>query len=288
MESKTHVEQIKMHGFDKIPEIIIPSTNLLQIEELISSTTNSTVIPKKENLRRVLSYSQEFLSQHFTLRDVPFYKETIIGPLRIEKSGTVHPFGLPVTQIKNEDSFYGNLNEVVTLSDGVIIDYQYRGIELSKHTTSLSSLAYTHEITHSQLNHVKDQVKDYTNTEFLSIFLETLQAYQTSDKLLRIHDSERLLELAGIIKELRKYHSTTDESIKDILIEGTSYAKSTLKAYSLFIKYYNSKPQVQKIILQDIQRIFNQEISVEDFLSLYDITFEESQDVTRLTNYLKR
>ncbi len=287
MEVNTYRKQIKSRGYE-IPKILIPSSELLSIEELINSTTNSIVVPKKESLRTIISYSRTFLSEHFELRDVPFYKEIKIGPIVIEKSGTVHPYGLPITQIKGVDTFYGSLNETLSFNDGTMTNYEYRGIELARHTTSLSSLAYTHEITHSQVNHVKGQVKDYVNIEFLSIFLETLQAYHTSDKLLRIHDSERLSELAGIIKDLSEYQHTTDEDIKDNLTEGTSCATSTLQAYSLFIKYYNSKPQVQKEILQNIQRIFNQEISIEDFLALYDITFEESQDVRKLTNYLKR
>ena len=70
-------------------------------------------------------------------------------------------------------------------------------------------------------------------------------------------------------------------------MEGSSYAESTLKAYKLFIRYYYN-PKLRKEILLDIQRIFNHEISVEEFLDKYEIHYENSQNVNELSSYLLR
>ncbi len=287
MQETSLSEQIKKRGY-KIPKIIIPSQELLSIKEVIDKEKHTNVKLNKRNLKYILDRTHSFLDSHFCLYDVPFYSENRLGPIKIEKYGTIHPYGLPITKVKGEDTFYGCLREVIDYKDDKIINYSYRGIELSKNLTELSSLSYTHEIVHSELNHVKGIVKEYSNIEFLSIFLETLQAYETSQDLLIIHDQERLLELSGIIKELKEYHSTTDSQIKDVLIEGSSYAESTLKAYALFIKYYNSSSQVKKEILSSIQKIFNYELSVEEFLMKYDITFSESLDSITIKSYLKR
>ena len=287
MQETSLIEQIQKRGYT-VPDIIIPSQELLNIKDFIDTHNTSTILPQSRKLRYVLTRSRDFLDSHFQIKEVPFYHETKIGPLRIEKYGTIHPYGLPITRIKGEDSFYGSLREVLDFQDGIITNQSYKGIELARKITDLSALSYTHEITHSQLNHVKGLVVDYSNIEFLSIFLETLQSYETSDKLLRIHDSERLSELSGIINELDKYHTRVEEDIKGVLVEGSSYAESTLKAYNLFIRYFNSSLAIKKEILSDIQRIFNQEISVEDFLTKHEITFTNSQNVKNLSNYLRR
>lgn len=287
MQETSLSEQIKKRGY-KIPKIISPSQELLSIKEIIDAEEYINYKFNKRRLNYILDKSRSFLDSHFNIQEIPFYSERKFGPIKIEKYGTIHPYGLPITKVKGEEDFYGCLREVIDYKDDKVINYSYRGIELSRDLTDLSSLSYTHEIVHSELNHVKGIINDYSNIEFPSIFLEILQAYETSPDLLRIHDQERLLELSGIIKELKEHHRTTDSQIKDILIEGSTYAESTLKAYTLFIKYYNSPTSIKKEILSNIQKIFNHNLSVEDFLMKYDITFAESLDPTTIKKYLKR
>lgn len=245
-------------------------------------------MPTRKSLHYVLSRSRQFIDSHFKIQDVPYYHKTSIGPIRIEKYGTINPYGLPITCLKEKESSFGYLQELFLVYPNNITKKYYCGIRLSKENTDLSSLSYTHEIIHTQLNHIECLVKDYSNEEFLSIFLEIVQAYETNDTLLRIHDLGRLGELSSIIRQLERYNSTTNEEIKDCLIEESCYAVSTLKAYNLFIKYYNSSLSQKKEVLNDIQKIFNQEMSVEDLLSKYNITFENSENFRSLRNYLKR
>ena len=287
MATERYIEELSKRGY-KLPEIITPTQELLEIKKIIDDNNTSIIIPKQTKLKYTLQKSRDFLDSHFDIRIVPYFHETKIGPIRIEKTGTIHPYGIPIKQIRDEEPFYGCLKEVIYNKEDLITAYYYKAIELAKKTNDLSALSYTHELIHSQLNHVKGIVKNYSNIEFLSIFIETLQASETSEKLLRIHDSERLFELSGIIDEINKYYDKHDDEIEDVLLEGSSYAESTLKAYNLFIRYINSTTEDKKMILKSIQKIFNHELSVEDFLIKLNITFESSKDINSIKKYLTR
>ena len=59
--------------------------------------------------------------------------------------------------------------------------------------TEITKLAYTHEIAHSQLNHIKGIIKDYYKTEVISILLESIHALEAdpTERLLYVHDTKR-------------------------------------------------------------------------------------------------
>ena len=98
----------------------------------------------------------------------------------------------------------------------------------------------------------------------------------------------RYYELSGIIEELNKHHNSTNQEAINIMIEGSSYAESTLKAYNLFLRYYYGSNKTRKYLLYNVQRVFNQELSLEDLLQELDITLENSQDIQTLSKYLHR
>ncbi len=282
------VEEVKYRGYEKVNGIIIPSQELIDLGAFLKENTGFNITPKNLKLSKILTNSRNFIDSVLTLQKVPFYKEVKIGPIKFEVEGDIHPYGLPIKKVSAEEPFYGCLREIVTLKDGLPISLAYKFIELSKKTTELSSLAYTHELAHSQLNHINGIVKNYQNIELVSIFLELVQASSTNEHLLHTHDNERLFELSGIIDELSKYKDTTNEEIQNILIEGSSYCESTIKAYSLFFRYYYGTISEKKLIMSYIQKLFNQEICLEDILATLDITFESSIDKKGIEKYLKR
>ena len=85
-----------------------------------------------------------------------------------------------------------------------------------------------------------------------------------------------------------KYYTRNDEEVKNVLLEGSLYLQSTLEAYNLFIKYYNGSLSLKKEILQSIQKLFEQEYTLEDMLSSFDVSLESSIDPIRLNKYIKR
>ena len=130
-------------------------------------------------------------------------------------------FGLPIKKVKDEDTFFGSLNEVAILTDPEPLFY-YRNISLSAKPTEITKLAYTHEIAHSQLNHIKGIIKDFYNTEVISILLESIHALEAdpTERLLYVHDTNRLKDLyeENIEENNQKYVGT----IQKLLVEGYS------------------------------------------------------------------
>lgn len=285
-------EQIKYRGYEEEPIVVIPTTSLLAIKNILEQTDMSKLTERKVPLRYVLEDSRNFYESNFKLQEIPYTKENKIGPIRIERYGTIHPFGIPIKRENIDDTFFGSLAEVlVRKEEGYEIFY--KNLSLPKRITELTKLSYSHELAHSQINHVKGLTRSYNNSEVISIFIELLLSLQSDQEetLLRQHDYRRLTELKEIIKELEGYQGKKIEQNSlddDNLIEASTYAMSTLQAYQLFFKYYYGNQSIKKEILSSIQKIFYQNRSVEDTLSEYDITFESSQNPIELQSYLRK
>lgn len=281
-------EELMYRGCNPNPKIIVPSQEIVTIGTYIKSLNLENHVLRREKLRKILKSSKEFLNSYYDLHYVPceIKKENPI--FKLEYSGDIDPFKLPVQTIKDEDDFYGCLREIISASDEIKITF--RSIELAKDITSISALSYTHEITHTQLNHMRGLIQEYYNTEVLSIFNELLHAFATdhNEELLKEHDARRLNDVAVAIRELEKYNTTQDEEIKNILLEGSCYCESTLKAYNLFIRYYYGTTSIRKHIIKVIQSVFDGDLTLEEALEKLDISFENSQDIRVLTKYMKR
>ena len=287
----SYAEQIKRRGFTELPIIARPSKKLISIASSIEPFLKEEVEVKTMTKKAVLAESQDFLLKYFDLHNVPYEKKVKLLTCSFELSGYIHPFALPVKKIPDTDIFYGCSHEVLTYQTGaeVCSDLKYRWIELSKDLTELAVLAYTHEITHTQLNHIPGLIEDYNNIEFLSIFLELIEASESPNpNLLHAHDYYRLRELREIVNELDKYYDTENEDIKDVLLEGTSYLHSTLKAYHLFDKYLSGDINFRRTVMVGIQRVFSHHMSVEEFLSYFNITYENSINEEIFQKHIRR
>lgn len=290
MSKPTIEEEILLRGYEQEPEIIIPTQPIIEISHVLDDPFLELLPVHQEKIKKAKNATIDFYETFFKLQRVPFYLEKKYGPFKIEKQGDIHPFALPIKQEKDTDEFYGSLNEVIFFTEPFKTIY-YKSISLSSNITELSKLAYTHEIAHSQLNHVRGLIKEYYNTEVISIFLELVHAFELSDGeyLLSAHDSIRLTELKYIIDELKKYYDRRHEpEIKKVLLEGSLYLQSTLQAYNLFIKYYNSPLTIKKEILSGIQSLFEQKHTLEELLSRFDVSFESSINKEIIHQYIRR
>ena len=131
---------------------------------------------------------------------------------------------------------------------------------------------------------------NYFNQEVLSIFLEFFHtATLTEDeKLLRLEEANRIYELNELTKQQTEYASGRLELSRADLIENSKYIQSDLIVFHLFHKFYYSSLAVKKEMLKDIQRIFNGDITVEDYLNKYEVSFSNSQDKDTMKKYLYR
>lgn len=278
-------EEIQYRGSILEPRIVLPNDNLDKIKTLIETTSFTQEVPQKRSLKEIRRESTQFLNKYYELHYVPLVIEKRFGPWNIEVNKNRNPFRIPIFQIRGEDDFYGMLRETISVGDEITI--AYRNMELSKNITEISALSYTHEITHTQLNHMRGLIRNFHNIEVLSIFNETLHAFEKQDgeRLLRIHDKRRLEDLKEILILLKSPKKENEE----VLIEASTYCISTLQAYHMFIMYYYGDKETRSFILHQIQRVFDGEITLDEILEgQLCTTFQKSQDMQVLKKYLHR
>ena len=98
-------EELKWRGYENETGLLIPSQNLLDINELIKEAQTNQYQLRRLKLKHVLENSQRFLRENFILQKVPYYNEIKFGPIKVEQEGEIHPFNLPVKRRKGEDTF---------------------------------------------------------------------------------------------------------------------------------------------------------------------------------------
>ena len=275
-------EELKYRGYDKVPEIILPTKELVEIDGILDDPILDEQPLPSSSIKETIKSTRAFYKRNFVLQKVPYLFEK----RGIEYIKPISPLKLPVELDPNMDedqtSFSAMLREVI-LPEQPDYTIVYRQLNLSNEISPLTRLAYTHEVGHTQLNHVKGIIEQYYNTEVISIFLELVHAFEEGENLLHAHDAARLRNLQAAIYELEK-----GSSHQSLLIESSLYTVSTLKAYELFIKFYVGSINTKREIMHYVQRLFNQEITLEDLLWHFNISFESSQDPDRLRRYINR
>ncbi len=302
--------ELKVHGYDPVTDIITPNKTMIDfgtfIEDLHISERKYSL--GQSTKKEVLTNSKEFLTRHFKLHKVPYKGEIrckidkfmlrhlpgIEEPLKFHnKIRYIDPFNLPVSFTSSSIIECMVVENITFISVDEFINrmlLSYRGIILPPQINELTESSYVHELTHTQLAHQKGIIKNYYNSEVLSIFLELLNIYESSkqETLLPLQDAMRLTELYDELYRLELYHQGSKEEPYDDLIEASKYTESIFKAYNLFVEYYYGSIDLRKYILKRIQDIFNGNLQLEDLLTEFDITIESSISNPKLTKYFKR
>ena len=280
--SFTKDEEIIRHGYKQYPEIIDTSSKLMKTIDEISYFDNITRKFKVKLISKeiALSNSRTFLENNFRLHNVLVAVPVKIGSSVLQVTPQ-SPFSIPIVEEEIKRVFSGSVIEFFADEISQIL---FKGIILSSLYTEQTSVSYVHEITHTQLDSMPGIVSEYYNSEVSSIFLELLYSHSTNENLLRLNDSNRILELINMIITVL----TESKDERDRLLEASKYICSTLKAINLFIKYYYGSNAIKKDILTNIQKVFSGNLSLEEMLSKYDITYESSQDENTLKKYFTR
>ena len=302
--------EFKIHGYDPVESILIPDKPIIDfatfIEDMEIDKRKYYLGPSTK--QEVLSNSKDFFNRHFQLQKVPYkgrlrckidkymlrYLPGIETPLKFHNiMRYIDPFNLPVSFSSSsivecmvvENVTFINVDEFLNR-----MKLSYQGIILPPQINELTESSYIHELTHTQLAHQKGIIKNYFNSEVLSIFLELLNIYESSkqETLLPLQDAVRLTELYDILYRLESVHKKISEEPYEDLLEASKYAESIFKAYHLFVEYYYGSNNLRKYILTTIQNIFNGNIQVEELLDEFEITIHSSIDNPKLTKYFKR
>lgn len=299
--------EIKMHGYEKMPDMLKPDSKILETIDNIASLNleKKKYILNHSSKKVILTNTKRFMQSHFKLHKIP-YKNSIMSKIDyytllkindIEKCLNlynklkidINPFSLPVHFSSS------NISECMVVENATFIqdDYflkniniSYRSIILPPSVTEITESSYVHEITHTQLTHVKGIIKEYYNSEILSIFLELLNLLETpnSKRLLPLGDAIRMIELQNDILILNNPNNYQ----QDDLLEASKYAASISKAYGLFLEYYYGTVTTKKYILSRIQNIFDGNLQLENLLEEFNLTFENCLSDKRLIKYLTR
>lgn len=281
----TKKEEIIKRGCKQNPEIILPTSTLMKT---LCDLENSEIASNhykvhKLGIDEATKRAKEFLNSNFKLHDVLTSKEIKVCGKSYSFIHQVSPYKIPISYVESEDIFSGSIVEYFPKDISNII---FKSICLNNIITEHTSVQYVHELTHTQVDSQDGCITNYYDAEFLSIFLELVHAYQvdTTENLLKINDSRRILEMLTISEQLLSIPRT----FEDTLIEDSKYLNSSLKAYNLFISYYYGSTSLRKEILDTARKVIGGNITLDDMLRKYEITYENSQDEKKLKKYFYR
>ena len=288
-EQITKDQEIIKRGLNSNPKIYVPNDTLIEtlhsLEELPIAQTEYAVHPMK--LEDALYDAHTFLDYYYKLRKVghPVTKR-IFGKERL-KIKMISPLKLPIVLKPSDDIFSGSVSEVISKEGCYII---FREINLSSTISEHTSASYIHEVTHTQIDGIQRSIREYYNLEVFSIFNELFHAsiLGNDERILRLNDCRRIYEMSISAQELKDHSTGISPMSRDELLDCGKYLISGLKAYNLFITFYNGTTEIKNEILKDIQSIFDGYLTVEEVLLKYDATLEASQDSKRLIKYFNR
>ena len=169
--------------------------------------------------------------------------------------------------IKYTNRFNSSINGVIDNSQNF-----YSVINICDINSTASRINYIHELAHTQVNEF-DNLEDEYNNELMPLLMELIYSdYIGYDN--RVND--RLYELNAAISFA--YDPT-------LTFENKKYIKSLLQALKLYRMYNGSDNYDKKEMIYNISLLFNKDISLEDFLSIYDVNYNNSKVAL---NVLKR
>ena len=237
---------------------------------------------EKFNLHKVGYLSDKRLAR--LLQDERIQTVDDVATIYNQSAKMIDPFQIPI-KYDLSSVFGGTLvvQNVVTEDTSFFeellpkLKLYFTHIELPKRVTTITPMSYVHEITHSQLESHKGIIADYYNGELLSIFMEFLHSYETNPNVFEIDLTNRIENVLYCFYSMYLFHSGKENPDRNYseydYYYDSQYLISILKAFQLFHLYESSDEKIKKYILQGIQKVFDGEISLEDFLEMLDIHY---------------
>lgn len=208
------------------------------------------------------------------------------------------PFALPV-EYSLDKLFAGSLEtQILVIDDESLyskilpnINVYFNKIYLSKHITDITTACYIHELMHAQLEQHKGSIVDFYNSEVYSIFMELLYAYENNSLSYDVILSNRINHLIMSFNNMYLYQTeqTKEENYQlfDYCVDG-KYLVSIVKAFQLLDLYIHADIKVKREILAKLQSVIDGELTVEDSLEHFDVSFENGLDSNIIHRLIKR
>lgn len=310
-EEEIIIANMLIHGHDTDIKLVELSDKLIDLAVMLAKDEEYEKSEFKATYKQpklILRDSKVFLRNKFILHKVPYADEVMIklklhGRLVRSENDLiklyngvgrlVDPFELPVRFV-NEPYYYGNVSLCTNISDNPEflkhMKIFFKSIELGHKTNDMTGVCYVHEIVHTQLESIKGIVKDYYNSELLSIFIELVYAYEKGVVLLRETLKNRinmfLTEFHSLYNFLNSKDITEDGLWHNVI--ACKYIVSTVKAFHLFCNYYIGDDIEKNNILWEIQSVFSGRKSLEDVLDILGITYQNSLEQTHIQTLIEK
>ena len=281
MLSPTNQELISNYnGLNNLLTILDYLNTLVELPKIKNIETSITK-ETTPNLDKV----KEMYQNLFKVKEVYYYpdKTSIFKINRIKtynKLELTSPFDIPITYNYPNDLFKNSVEFNIPLQKLGNIPV-VKSITLTP--SSITDAIYIHELTHTQYNPKDNSIY----SELLPIFMEKYtEDYLNKNKnmfYLRINDLHN-----NISKLLKMKYFCDDELSEHIKYDAIKYIESTLQAYMLYHIYKNEPlTSLKARIIDDIQSVINETITINDLLTKHDITSENSKKLTLFKSYFK-
>ena len=284
-------DEILLRGCLDVPSVLDLNSELLEMYEFLKSIKNNikNIYLNGMKLEEALMDARYFLDHFYKLHKIPIYRGLSLGKIFVEYTRKLHPYYLPL--FEGEKNIWDS--SILEKPSENIFGKKYIsfvGIILPNPSSEITSSIYTHEIVHSQLDSLRGSILNYYNSEVISMFVELVHAYYLGEeeKILKQYEFRKRVETKLLIEDLDNYYK--GELKKDYfeIIEDCKYIVSNLIAFNLFSKFYFGSDKIKNEMIFQVQKIFDGEITVEDYIKMFDSQYENSLDVKTLNKYFRR
>ena len=247
--------------------------------------------PEVYDFNKVRENSINFYNEFFNVHNIyqvdyvpkskllKIYRDYILNQIYNSKQ-KISPFDLPIKLCNNPNDCGVNIYYHIDNNLNVPI---FRNITFPKmdYTKSITEL-YIHEICHTQIPPVGLGLLADINDELFPIFTELLYSIKYNDgKMI-------YFRLNNVRKLINRYKEFQDTNMYLYLKGLIKYIESTLKALMLLYLYDTETNTSKKaMIIDDIQAIFDNNLSIDEFLIKYDINEKDYKSPKFIKHYVR-
>ena len=248
--------------------------------------------PEVYDFNKVRENSVNFYNDFFNIQNIyqVYYlpKSTLLKIYRYyilnqiyHSNQKISPFDLPIKLCNNPNDcgvniYYHHIDNDLNIPI-------FRNITFPKmnYTKSITEL-YIHEICHTQTPPLGLGLLADINDELFPIFTELLYSIKYNDgKMI-------YFRLNNLIKLINRYKEFQDTNMYLYLKGVIKYIESTLKALMLLYLYDTETNTSKKaMIIDDIQAIFDKNLSIDEFLIKYDINEKDYKSPKFIKHYVR-
>ena len=251
-------------------EKVLPKDDdIVKVIEYLNSIDSFSTDREELTQEKVVKTNKKFFRECFRLNYVPVYRDDLLF--------LGSPFSIKLKPVHGDNIGKLAFNKTTKKA----CEYIYLSEDFIKRSIGI----YAHEITHTQLEFDPSHYyNNYFHKEVLSIFMEKLIMYEINTDYYNDIKSMRLMMFKNMLNRYSSsvWNRTSDSIITDdklLEYDARIYIISTFIANNLFYIYMNGSLETKGKMLNEIQNIFDGKKTVEEFMSDFNVTYENSKQL---------